>query len=73
MDNPENFNMYTTLACPDDVMTLSCPVGRNISLTKAHWGQYYFGCSDCCPPNPAFGCTVNMETMEPELFRHSKV
>ena len=72
MDTPEKYNMYTTLACQNDTMTLSCPTGRNISLTKAHWGHYYLACSDCCAPNPAYDCTVDMETVEEDWFDYIK-
>ena len=64
----EPYNMYSNVGCVNDVITLSCPTNRNISITKALWGQYFRTCSDCCPPNPAFDCTVDMETNEPALF-----
>ena len=52
-------------------MTLSCPTGRNISLTRAQWGHYYLACSsDCCAPNPAYDCTVDMGTVEPDWFEY---
>ena len=65
---PELYNMYTTIGCVNDVMNLTCTGGRTIVVTKALWGKYNLNCSDCCVPNPAYDCTVDMETNEPTLF-----
>ena len=64
--------MYTTLGCANDAITLSCPNDRTIVITKAHWGKYNLECENCCPPNPAYDCTVDMETAEPEFFEFIK-
>ena len=46
---------------------------RNITITKAQWGKYNTACFDnCCPPNPAIDCTVDMQTVEPDLFEYIK-
>ena len=60
--------MYTEFACSGGVLRPSCPDSRHITITKAHWGKYNLACSDCCPPNPAFDCTVDVETVNNEYF-----
>ena len=61
--------MYTNIGCLNDVIALTCPNNGTINVSKAHWGKYSLVCNDdCCPPNPAFDCTVDMEAAEPDLF-----
>ena len=60
--------MYTTFGCANDRISLSCPGDRTIVITKAQWGKYYRQCGNCCPPNPAYDCTIDMETVESEFF-----
>ena len=64
--------MYTNIACLNDVINLSCSNGRSISVTKAHWGKYNLACDEgsCCAPHPAYDCTVDMATAEPDLFAY---
>ena len=65
--------MYTTIGCVNDVMSLTCTGDRTIVVTKAQWGKYNLNCSECCPPNPAYDCFVDMESNEPALFELLKV
>ena len=61
------------MACINDVMTLSCTSDKNITVTRAQWGKYDAVCSDdCCQPDTANDCTVDMETTEPDLFAYIK-
>ena len=74
-NKPEAYNMYTDIACLNNVMTLSCLNDRTITVTKAHWGQYNLARDEgtCCAPNPAYDCTVDMETVEPTVFELIKL
>ena len=70
--DPTAYNMYTSFGCANDVISLTCPINRTIVITKAQWSKYYLECSDCCPPNPAYDCSVDMETAEPDFFGYIK-
>ena len=63
---PDIYTQFTSFACTSDVVALSCPNSRTIFVTSAFYGQYYHQCDDeCCPPNPRYDCSVNIEDDTP--------
>ena len=52
---PDTRSQFMAFACTNDMVKLSCPVGRTILAVSANYGQFdhpYFECTDCCAPNP---------------------
>ena len=58
---PDTYTQFTSFACSFTSQTLSCPNSRTIFVTSAYYGQYFHPCDDCCPANPQYDCTVDME------------
>ena len=65
MTSPESYNLFTSIGCLADVLSLSCPDNKTITVTDAVYGKYADTCSGCCAPNPADDCTENVEDNRP--------
>ena len=75
--SPQPYSMYTSFACDNSsAMTLQCPSGSTTIVTRAVWGDHFFGVCDsdeCCPPHPAYDDFVDMETNETLTFELIKL
>ena len=57
---------YSAYACTFEVLNLTCPSEKTISVTSAYFAQYNEPCEsyDCCTPYPG-DCSELMETEAP--------
>ena len=67
----ETYSQFSSFACADETATLSCPAGRNITVTRATYGvtdETYFTCEPCCAPNHIYDCFVDIESLRPNVW-----
>ena len=61
-----------SIGCRGQNIDLSC-IGEDsrITIRKATYGSYYLDCSEsCCPPNPKWDCTEDMQTVHSDIFEY---
>ena len=64
--------IHSAYGCPSDTVHLSCPDERNITVTKAEYGEYYLDCSTtCCQAHP-LDCVESMESSDEDQWIYLK-
>ena len=59
---------FVSFGCINDLISLSCPDNRSISVTGAYFGDYHYASncgSECCPPHPIDDCTEYVPVSQP--------
>ena len=66
---PDSRSSRSALACTTEKLNITCPDNTHIFTTSGVYAQFAHPCESgatCCPPNPIFDCTENIEENAPQ-------